>query len=110
VLGKKDSADEGPTRFNTAPKGSEADVGTPQLVVPVTNAAGWNTTDRSEANTTEPTPEVKNCPAGSIAVGSRCFKSSAGSRKGMAGTLAGSVALLAAWQLAVVLATALLAC
>lgn len=65
----------------------------------------------SSSDSTQPTPEVRSsCPPGAIAVGSRCVKNSGSSRRAVAGTLASSVALLAAWQVAVVLVTALLAC
>lgn len=65
----------------------------------------------SSSNSTQPTPEVRSsCPPGAIAVGSRCVKNAGSSRRAVAGTLASSVALLAVWQVAVVLVTALLAC
>lgn len=101
LLGKNDTADPG----------SEGDAATQQVVVPVSNGtAALGNGQKTEAiNDTGATPEVRSCPPGAIAVGSRCFKSSAGSRKGVAGTLAASAALLAAWQLAVVLVTSLLA-
>lgn len=115
LIGKKDSADQGPTRFTTAPKGSEADNPRAQVVVPVTNGtdtANWRAASGPavEANDSSVTPAVKACSPGEVSVGNRCFKSSGSSRRAMAGTLAGSVLLLTAWQLLVVLATAVLAC
>lgn len=114
VLGKKDSADDGPTRFTTAPKGSEADSTPGQLVVPVANgtSTGSLASDAppAEGSNSSVTPAVKACKYGEVSVGNRCFKSSAGSRKAVTGTLAGSVVMLAAWQLLVILATGALAC
>lgn len=97
---------------SVAGPGSEADAATQQVLVPVGNGTAdfGNGQKATATNDTEPTPEVRSCPPGAISVGSRCFKSSAGSRKGVAGTLAASAALLAVWQLAVVLVTALLVC
>ena len=106
VLGKKDSADEGPTRFSTAPKGSEADRATGQRVIPISNGTssggigvpGLESTP-AHSGDNNVTPFVKTCRPGELSVGSACVRSAAG-----------SAVFLAAWQLVVVLATALLVC
>lgn len=129
LVGKGDSADQGPTRFTTAPKGSEADKNAngQSVVVPVTVGGNASTSvvppllpggltaaaaaGQQPANSSEEvTPAVKGCPAGQFSVGNRCFKSAGSSRRAVTGTLAGSVALLTVWQVAVLLLTALLAC
>lgn len=101
-----------PLLGKNATAGSEGDAAAQQVVVPISSgSAALGNGQRTEAtNSTQATPEVRSCPPGATAVGSLCVRSSAGSRKGVAGTLAASAALLAAWQLAVVLVTSLLAC